>query len=579
MIPKPLFKHMRQQIRWLLLTGMAVFLLTACQNPEGSPALPTAVQSAQLPTAEPAPTMLPASQDLPEPPDNLVVLWNEAMLAAVRHGPPRPTVIARSLYMVHAAIYDAWTAYDATAVPTALDPTLKRPEAEHTNANKGAAVSQAAYHMLLALFPNYETNTYAFTNLLHSLGYEIVNEADPTTPAGIGYMAAQAVLAERADDGANAANNYADITSNTFPELYAAVNNPDPTADNAPGHAGFDANHWQPLRVPTGLRTSNEGWPIVDPNDSTSFQDQVFLSPNWGDVTPFALTSGSQFRPQRPPQAGSTEPYTDALKQTMTNDEAYNQQVDEILELSANLTDKQKVIAEYWADGPRSETPPGHWNALAHGISFRDQHTIDEDVKMYFALNGAVFDSSIASWDAKRVYDYIRPASAIQHKYAGQTVNAWGGPDQGTQPITGETWRPYQSLTFVTPPFAEYVSGHSTFSAAAAEVLTRFTGSNQFYDGITVLYDEDFNQDGIPDLLGQHIVPIGGNMFEGSPAEVVTLQWETFQDAADEAGISRRYGGIHFQDGDLFAREMGTQIGTQAFEVAEQYWQGQAPDS
>jgi hypothetical protein len=212
---------------------------------------------------------------------------------------------------------------------------------------------------------------------------------------------------------------------------------------------------------------------------------------------------------------------------------------------------------------------------LAHGISYRDKQTIDEDIKMYFALNGAVFDSSIAAWEAKRVYDYVRPASAIQHKYAGQMVEAWGGPNQGKQLIPGETWRPYQSLTFVTPPFAEYVSGHSTFSAAAAEVLTRFTGSNQFYDGATVLYGEDFNEDGIPDLLGQHIVPIGGNMFENSPSEVITLQWETFQEAANEAGLSRRYGGIHFQDADLFARTMGTEIGAQAFELAQQYWQGQ----
>lgn len=570
MITKPIF------CRFILLVGTAV-ILAACQNLGTAGELPTAVVPAQLVVDQPTISASTPSphHERPEPPNDLVVLWNEAMLAAVRNGPPRPTVIARSLYMVHAAMYDAWSVYDATAVPTVLDPTLKRPANEHTQANKAAAISQAAYHALVALFPNYENNTHAFSNLLQEMGYDVVTQGDSNTPAGLGYLAAQAVLNDRANDGSNAANNYADVTSDTFPELYTVSNSADPSAENSPGHAGFDLNHWQPLRVPTGMLTSDEGWPIADNNNPASYQDQVFLSPNWGAVRPFALTSGDQFRPQMPPQAGSTEPYTDALGQTMTNDEAYHQQVDEILRVSANLTDEQKVVAEYWADGPRSETPPGHWNALAHGISFRDKHTIDDDVKMYFALNGAVFDSSIAAWDAKRVYDYVRPASAIQHKYAGQMVQAWGGPDLGTQLIPGETWRPYQSLTFVTPPFAEYVSGHSTFSAAAAEVLTRFTGSNQFYDGVTVLFNEDFNRDGVPDLLGQHIVPIGGNMFEGSPSEVITLQWPTFQDAADEAAISRRYGGIHFQDGDLFAREMGTQIGAQAFELAEQYWQGQ----
>ncbi|NJN54471.1 MAG: vanadium-dependent haloperoxidase [Anaerolineae bacterium] len=529
----------------------------------------------QFPAEEPASVPPPVVEGLPQPPDNLVVLWNEAMLAAVRNGPPRPTVIARSLYMVHAAMFDAWAMYDGTAVPTTLDPTLRRPAAEHSDAYKGAAVSQAAYQMLLALFPDYEKNSYAFSNLLNELGYTIVSKADPASPEGIGYLAAQAVLVDRANDSANAANNYAEVVSQTFPELYVVQNSADPNAENAPGHAGFNPNHWQPLRVPTGVQKDVAGWPMVDQANPDTFKDQAFLTPHWGAVRPFALSSGNQFRPHMPPQAGSTEPYTDALGQTMSNDEAYNQQVDEILNLSANLTDEQKVIAEYWADGPRSETPPGHWNALAHGISFRDGHTIDEDIKMYFALNGALFDGSIAAWEAKRFYDYVRPASAIQHKYAGQLVEAWGGPDQGTQLIPGETWRPYQSLTFVTPPFAEYVSGHSTFSAAAAEVLTRFTGSNQFYDGVTVLYDEDYNRDGIPDMLGQHVTPIRGNMFEGSPADVVTLQWSTFQEAADEAGISRRYGGIHFQDADLFARQMGTQIGAQAYSLAEKYWQGQ----
>ncbi len=565
--------------KWILLL-IAIVWLVACQG-QGTAVQnmgveqPGSTTSGLLSVAEVRSPTLPRADGLPEPPANLVVLWNEAMLAAVRNGAPRPTVTARALYMTHAAMYDAWALYDDTAVPTVLDPALKRPAAEHNDVYKGAAVSQAAYHMLITLYPDHEKKTYAFSNLLNALGYKIVMEADATTPAGLGYMAAQAVLADRADDGANAANNYADVTSAIYPELYVVWNSADPNADNAPGHAGFNPNHWQPLRVPTGGLTNEAGWPVADHANPATYRDQVFLTPHWGAVRPFALSSGDQFRPQMPPQAGSTEPYTDALGQTMTHDEAYHQQVDEILHISATLTDEQKVIAEYWADGPRSETPPGHWNALAHGISFRDKHGIDEDVKLYFALNGALFDASIAAWEAKRTYDYVRPASAIQHKYAGQMIEAWGGPNQGTQLIPGETWRPYQSLTFVTPPFAEYVSGHSTFSAAAAEVLTRFTGSNRFYDGVTMLYDEDFNRDGIPDLLGQHVVPIGGNMFESSPAEVVTLQWHTFQEAADEAAMSRRYGGIHFQDGDLFARRMGTPIGAQAYVLAEQYWTGQ----
>jgi hypothetical protein len=352
------------------------------------------------------------------------------------------------------------------------------------------------------------------------------------------------------------------------------LNSADPTASNAPGGPDYNPNHWQPLRVPTGVVTDAYGQPVADPDIPESYFDQVFLTPHWGDVEPFALTSGDQFRPSAPPQFGSDEPYVDALGQKMTNDEAFRQQVGELKDISAGLTDRQKVIAEYWADGPRSETPPGHWNALAHGISERDKLTLDDDVKLYFALNGAVLDAGISAWDAKRAYDYVRPVSAIRDLYAGTMIEAWGGPNRGTQLIPAEEWRPYQQATFVTPPFGEYVSGHSTFSAAAAEVLTRFTGSNAFYDGKTILYYEDFNRDGIPDMLGQHIVPVAGNMFESSPAEVIVLQWPTFQDASAEAGISRRYGGIHFQDSDLRGRVMGKEIGAQAYELAEQYWSG-----
>jgi hypothetical protein len=148
---------------------------------------------------------------------------------------------------------------------------------------------------------------------------------------------------------------------------------------------------------------------------------------------------------------------------------------------------------------------------------------------------------------------------------------AWAGPNQGTQLIDGSDWTPYQSGTFVTPPFAEYVSGHSTFSRSAAEILTAFAGSSAYYDGATTL-GRDFDGDGHEDIMGEHNVVPGGLMFEDGPVGLVTLTWNTFYDAADEAGFSRRYGGIHFQDGDIRARDMGAAIGKQAYQWAELYW-------
>jgi len=504
---------------------------------------------------------------------SVVVEWNEALLAAVRNGSPRPTVTTRSLYMVHRAMYDAWSLYDDFAIPTLLDAGLRRPPAERTMENKILAINQAAYHAAIHVFSAYEGDTGVFSRLIQDLGDSVIDTPDTDTPSGIGLSAAQAAIAAGQADGSNAANNFTQVTSDFYPDLYAPVNSDDPNANNAAGNPGFDPNRWVPLRVPNGNAEDADGNAIIDHSDPSTYSTQGFLTPHWGAVEPFAMTSGDQFRPPAPPQAGSDDPYTDALGNVTTNDAAYNEQVDEVLAVSAALTDTQKVIAEYWADGPRSETPPGHWNALSHGISARDRHSLDDDVKLYFALNGALYDAGISSWDAKRVYDYIRPVSAIRDKYAGQMIQGWGGPDRGTTTFPAEEWLPYQALTFVTPPFAEFVSGHSTFSRSAAEVLALFTGSDQFYDGETRL-NEDFNQDGIKDLLGQHIIGVGGNMFESTPTSVITLTWPTFLDAANEAGRSRIYGGIHFQDGDHRGRAMGAQIGPQAFQLAEAYWNG-----
>lgn len=165
---------------------------------------------------------------------SVVVRWNEVMLAGIRNSSPRPTVVARSQFMVHSAIYDAWTVYHPIAVSTELV-ISKRPVQEQTDANKAEAISQAAYQMLVTLFPSYETNTGAFSTLLEDLGYAPVFSGDSVTPSGIGFSAAQAVLNARSTDGSNSAGNFADTTSTTYPTLYAPVNSADPLAPNAPG--------------------------------------------------------------------------------------------------------------------------------------------------------------------------------------------------------------------------------------------------------------------------------------------------------------------------------------------------------
>lgn len=440
----------------------------------------------------------------------MVVAWNTLALQAIRDTKPGPPMAARALAVVHTCIYDAWAAYDAAAVGTRLDGALRRPAAERTPANKDRAISYAAYRALVDLFP---ARRALFDAQMASLGYDPADTATDATPSGVGNAAAGAVLRFRHGDGANQLGGYADTTG------YRPVNTPDSIVD---------PSRWQPLRVPDGL-----GGTTV----------QQYVGPHWGLVTPFALRNGAEFRPAGPatyPPAG------------------YTRQARAILGYSAGLTDERKVIAEYWADGPHSETPPGHWNLIAQFVSRRDGHGRDADVALFFALTNALLDAGIACWDCKRAYDSVRPITAIRYLDAGRPVLAWGGPYRGTRAIDGGDWLPYQPATVVTPPFPEFCSGHSTFSRAPAEILWRFTGGDAYGGAYTAL--------------------AGSSRVEpaATPAAPVTLAWATFSAAADQAGLSRRYGGIHFVDGDLAGRELGKAVARRAWAKAQGYLRGGA---
>ena len=271
---------------------------------------------------------------------------------------------------------------------------------------------------------------------------------------------------------------------------------------------------------------------------------QRFAVPHWGLVVPFSSPPLLTDRVPAPAPAGTRR---------------FLQQAEELIEISARLSDREKVIAQYWADGPNSELPPGHWCLFAGFVSRRDGHDLDADVLLFFALTNALLDAGIETWYLKRKHDYVRPITAIRELFAGRRIRAWAGPGRDGQLIDGAQWQPYQEATVVTPPFAEYPSGHSAFSAAAAEVLRRCTGSDAFGATATI------------EAGSSHIEP--GRV----PARDVTLHWDTFSAAADEAGVSRRYGGIHFRQGDLVGRAVGRRVGARVWRLATAYRDGAAP--
>ena len=448
---------------------------------------------------------------------NPVLRWDRLVLDVIRATGTGPTVAARALAVVHTCVYDAWAAYDPVAEGTRLGGRLRRPPGERTLEAKREVISRAARLAAADLYPQFAAR---FDGALAAEGYDPAPPSPPAgSPAEVAQQACQAVLDHRHRDGSNQLGDEPGSTGGPYSDWtgYQPVNDPE---------AVRDPDRWQPLRTPDG-----RGGTAV----------QQFVTPHWDRVIPFAAGESDLLAADPgPPPAGS------AVRQA---------EVDEMVRLSAGLTDEQKVIAEYWADGPGSESPPGHWMLFGQLCSRRDALGLDSDVKLFFVLANAMLDASIAGWARKRHFDAIRPISLVRWTYAGRTVRAWGGPHAGARAIDGAQWRPY----LPTPPFPEYTSGHSSFSAAGAEVLRLFTGRD--------------------DLGASAVVPAGSSRIEPGtvPAHDVVLRWATFSEAADQAGLSRRLGGIHFATGDVGGRLIGRRVGARVLAKAQEYFAGVSP--
>lgn len=564
--------------------------------------------------------------------------WNEENLAAIRISFPDPPVHARNLFHVSVAMYDAWAAYDATAVGYAHNETAVVPSGSTLEQARQEAISYAAYRILIqryvtAKHPNTPAaNTTSaqasFDAEMATLGYPTTTTTTVgSTPAAVGNRVAASVLAFASTDQSREISGYDDPT-------YTAANSPLILSQATNGM--LDPNRWQPLAF--NVRFTQNG--II------AESIQSFVGAHWGEVRPFSLHYQGEedvyhdpgpppylngvgdaafkdnnievirFSSWLDPDDGITQDYSPASigNNTLGFNDGTGHPVNPITgtPYAPNVmkrADFGRVLAEFWADGPDSETPPGHWNSLANAVVDHPDFEarlggsgpildpLEWDVKMYLALNGSQHDAAVAAWGCKRKYDYVRPISSIRYLGAnnllplepglvevitsasaafgqrhyhlrselGQTaIYSWGGEPAdpatqytGSEWILARDWLPYQRDTFVTPAFAGYVSGHSTFSRAAAEVLTEMTGSPYFPGG-----------------LSSYTVPTGELEFEYGPTADVTLQWATYYDAADQAGLSRLYGGIHVAPDDGPGRIMGSQCGLDAWATAQQYFDG-----
>ena len=334
-----------------------------------------------LPLRPAAATSAPAAAASPTP----VLRWNGALLDAIRSTRTPPTNGARALAIADTCLYDAWAAYDPLAVGTRLGATLRRPPEERTLEAKNEAISRAGRLALTDLFPALAGR---FDTLLAAEGYDPAEPPADGTPAGVAVRACRAVVDFRHHDGSNQLGDEPGSSGGPYSDYtgYRPVNGPDHLSD---------PDRWQPQRVPDGHGASTV---------------QQFLTPQWGRVVPFAAGEGDLIADPGPARAG-TPPR--------------RAEVDEMVRLSAGLTDEQKVIAEYWADGPGSELPPGHWMRFAEFCSRRDALGVDSDVKLYFLLANAMLDASVAVWDRKVRFDAVRPLHPTPATLAAAETSSW----------------------------------------------------------------------------------------------------------------------------------------------------------
>ena len=602
---------------------------------------------------------------------NVARIWDERALAAIRVDTPHPPAQSRNYFSMSVCMWDAWAAYDTNGAVGYVY------RGKHTSTNivaaRNAAISYAAWRLLKErhVYSKTAATTLAADDAqMAALGYDTNNisrdTSDPTG-AGVGNSIYDAVSAWFINDGARQTNGtpypiatppiaYPDYPVNeggyTYINPPLATDREGITDGQSPPHTVVDINHWQRLQVVNA----------VDQNGFPLGPIQTYLGAQWLGVRPFALTRTDPTKPwidPGPPPYFGTATHTQFVNEVVavitassqltpddgiTNDispgalgnnsldyagdygngnfnifDGHGYTVNPVTgqPYAANLVrrgDFARVLAEFWADGPNSETPPGHWNVLANYVADNMPvkkiggvgPVVDElewDVKMYFALNAAVHEAACACWGAKRAYDGWRPISAVrylgglgQSSDPGQAsynpnglplipgliqlvtsemhntnslltvgkvaVLSWPGPPanpttqhSGVTWMNADYWIPYQRTNFVTPAFPGYFSGHSTFSRAAAEVLTAITGSSYFPGGMGT--------------YSNYVLS-----FENGPSQPITLQWATYYDAADQAGISRIWGGIHPPIDNLEGRRAGAQCGIGVWALAQKYFDG-----
>ena len=412
--------------------------------------------------------------------------------------------------------FDAISPYQSTAVGI-FSNLGRRPVAEHTTRNRNIAVIYSAFTSLNLLHPEYKSK---WREMLQSVGLDPDNTAeDPTTPSGIGILAAKNAFAARKNDGSNRDGSAGGRKYNR--QAYA------------------DYTGYRPVNSPYELRDPSRWQPNTFGKDGV-FTVQSFATPQFGRVRPFTYRSPTQFKVSPP------------RKSNYRNHAAYKQQADEVVKASAHLTDRQKVSAELFNNNVETFGPVGAVPVIVGG-----KLGLEETVRFATIRDIAFFDLAIATWHFKRKYDSVRPFSAIHYVYGKKKVTAWGGPGEGTvDDIRGDEWRAYldawpASHPIKAPDHPEYPSAEAAECLAYAELTPRFTGTDKADISWSVAKGSSRIEPGV------------------TPAEDMTLRWNSWSDFARECGESRLWGGENFRSAIEASSQYAPQIADLAYEYVQ----------
>lgn len=425
-----------------------------------------------------------------------------------------PSIIFRITTMVSNSWFDAIAPYNATAVGV-YSQLPNRPEAERTDRNRNIAIMYASYRVFSSLFPK---RMDTWRNMLLNVGLDPDNNStDVSTPIGIGNTAGNAIVNARVHDGINQLGDEG-----------GCIYNCEPYAD----YTGY-----RPVNTAYKLRFPSRWQPAVVSKGNGLYSVQHFVTPQLGKTEPYTIKRGKDFIAPFP------------WDSQVINYHGYKAQADAVLQASANLTDEQKVKAEFFDHKFNSIF------AAAASVVGLLNLSLEESVVIEFATNVASFDTAVSIWYNKRKYDAVRPFSAIEYIYGDQAVSAWGGPGRGTvHDMPASQWQSYLSVA----NHPEYPSATASFCAAHAQVMRRLHGEENL----------DFYTE----------IQAGSSRVEPgvTPASNIVIGWDNWTDLENDCGQSRLWGGVHFPASIPAGIDIGHDIGDIAYEFVIDHLAGLA---